>query len=379
MMKKIRVAQVTLSMGQGGIENLLVALVKNQNADCYRTFLYCLDTGGELLSIMESFGVQTKILGRRPGLDVRLIFRLARLFRADGIDIVHTHNEAAHFYGVLAARLAQKPVVVNTEHSRHYVDGHWRRRFEKRFISWLTQMNVAVSEELRSASIDQDGLPSKKVRVISNGVDYKQYHTTSREDASQLIETLSLPKHSKLIAIVARLTPIKNHVLLLNAFAILLNKHPDFHLLVIGDGELRSSLEELTCQLEIKVNVTFLGNRLDVPMLLKAFDALVLCSKREGLPMVLLEGMAAGVPLVVTKSANGSLIVEHRNTGFVSENNAHSLADTLINALTNEESKHFIKNAKAMVSKNYSIQKTITLYENLYQEILSKAGITFQG
>lgn len=375
MMKKIRVAQVTLSMGQGGIENLLVALVKNSNTACYRTFLYCLDTGGELLPFIESFGVQTKVLGRQPGLDLRLIFCLARLFRDDGIDVVHTHNEAAHFYGCLAARLARKPVIINTEHSRHYVDGHWRRRFEKRFISWLTQMNVAVSEELRSASIDQDGLPSKKVRVISNGVDYKRYQSTSREDASQLIETLSLPKHSKLIAIVARLTPIKNHVLLLNAFAILLNKHPDFHLLVIGDGELRSSLEELTCQLEIQVNVTFLGNRLDVPMLLKAFDALVLCSKREGLPMVLLEGMAAGVPLVVTKSANGSLIVRHRNTGFVSENNAQNLAGTLIDALTCEESKCFVENAKVMVHEKYSIQNTVALYEALYQEILTQESI----
>ncbi len=374
-MKKIRVAQVTLSMGQGGIENLLVALVNNSNTDCYRTFLYCLDTGGELLPLIESFGVQTKVLGRRPGLDLRLIFCLARLFGDDGIDVVHTHNEAAHFYGVLAARLARKPVVINTEHSRHYVDGHWRRRFEKRFISWLTQMNVAVSEELRSASIEQDGLPSEKVRVISNGIDCKLYQIVSLEDALQLKKNLSLPKHSKLIAIVARLTPIKNHVLLLNAFAILLNKHPDFHLLVVGDGELRSSLEELTCQLKIQINVTFLGNRSDVPMLLKVSDALVLCSKREGLPMVLLEGMAAGVPLVVTKSANGSLIVQNRNTGFVSENNAQSLADILIEALTCEESKRFVENAKMMVHENYSIQNTVALYEALYQEILTQGHI----
>ncbi|MDA3807453.1 MAG: glycosyltransferase [Thiomicrorhabdus sp.] len=372
-MSTIRIAQVTLSMGQGGIENLLIALAENQDAERYATYLYCLDHGGELLTQIAALGVPTKVLGRRPGLDFKLILRLARAFKEDAIQLVHTHNEAAHFYGCLAARLARIPVI-NTEHSRHYVEGHWRRQLEKRFLSFLTAKLVTVSEELRRASIDQDRLSAKKITVVSNGVDLARFSSIPLTEGLELKKALSFEPNNKIITIVARLNPIKNHDLLIKAFALVQQPLPEARLLIVGDGDLRANLQDVATKLTPPGMVVFLGDRSDVPVLLKMSDVLVLCSHREGLPLVLLEGMAAGVPIVVTEGANQSSLIQDWVTGCISQSDAQGLADTLLKVLSDNVTEKIASNAKKLVTEQYSIDQTVAQYETLYQQMLKQGS-----
>lgn len=372
-MSATRIAQVTLSMGQGGIENLLVALAENQDIKRYKTYLYCLDHGGELMTRIEALGVRTKILGRRPGLDFKLILRLARAFKENSIQIVHTHNEAAHFYGCLAANLVRIPVI-NTEHSRHYVEGHWRRRLEKRFLSFLTTKIVAVSDELFRASIDQDRISVKKMTVVANGVDLSRFSSVPHTEGFELKKTLGFKPENKIITIVARLNPIKNHELLIKAFALVHQYRPEARLLIVGDGELRTKLEDLAKKLSLNEKIVFLGDRSDVPVLLNASDSLVLCSHREGLPLVLLEGMAAAVPIVVTEGANRSSLIQNQVNGFIASPDAQSLADTLLTVLYANVTENIVLNAKKLVTEKYSIGQTVAQYETLYQQMLNQGS-----
>ncbi len=366
-MKK-NIAHVTLSMGQGGIENLLVNLIKHGDRSSFTPFLYCLDAGGELLDFISGDLAGYRIFNRRPGTDWRLIFSLAKAFREDGIDLVHTHNQASFFYSGLAAFIARKPVVINTEHSRHYIDSSWIRRLEKKLLSFVAYKIVDVSEELRNFSVSKDKISERKVTVIENGIDLASFQ--AGQDKETIKRTLGFQSGDKLVTIVARLDPIKNHRLLLDAFTILARNNTDLNLLIVGDGALRNPLEAWVRNSAYADRVHFLGNRTDVPAILGASDVQVLCSEREGLPLVLLEGMAAKVPLVVSQGANRSGVVQDGVTGFIADSRPECFADTIHKALSGDHVGIVVNQGYRFVAENYSIATTLKNYEQLYLDAL---------
>ena len=375
MSAPIKVAQITLSMGQGGIENLLVSMAGYQQKKNISTYLYCLDSGGELLETIKSAGAIVRVFHRKPGTDWKLIRLLAKAYKEDGIDIVHTHNQAAHFYGCLAKLLTSKPIIVNTEHSRHYIEGHWRRSLEKKILSYLTKKMVTVSDELLYASIEKDRIAPAKLATISNGIDLNKFNGSGSTEISKLKEKMGYRSNDQIICIVARLNPIKNHKLLLEAFTQIYKTKRNIHLLIIGDGELRSELEAYAVRLSVDDKVKFLGDRSDIPELLKMSNVMVLCSYREGLPLVLLEGMAAGIPIVVTPGANRSGIIKDLETGFVCEETAVQLAKKITIVLESHKVQQVINNARKCVSEDYSIAQTAEQYKMIYAQALGQTNV----
>ena len=368
-MKQLRVGQITLTMGQGGIENLIVSLARVADSAQIEYRLYCLDAGGELLAETEKLGMRGRVFSRKPGFDWSLIFSLAQAFREDGLDVVHTHNQAAHFYGALAARVAGVRFVINTEHSRHNIQDHWRRRFEKRMLAKMTTTMVTVSEELRQLSIENDGISPGKLAVIVNGVDIQRFENVRDDAVAALRMEKGVSISAKVLCIVARLHPIKNHTLLLQSVKILTNDYPDIRLLVVGDGDERQSLENLAHELGITNNVLFMGNRSDVPVILKASDAVVLCSRTEGLPLALLEAMAAQTPIIVTKGANRSDLITHGSNGLVAGDQPEELAVTILRCISQKNrSIEMAAVAYSQVMTNYSIEKTAADYLNIYTQ-----------
>ena len=365
----VKVAHITLSMGTGGIEKLIISLFKATDPTLVEYRLYCLDAGGELLNEAEMLGVPTKVFCRRPGLDLQLIFKLAKAFSEDSLDVVHTHNQAAHFYGSLAAKIAGVPIVINTEHSRHYIQDHWRRRFEKRMLSMITTYMVTVSKDLCLLSTEDDRIAPNKLRVIVNGVDVQRYDNVEPEAVSIFQNENGITPSTKVLCIIARLHPIKNHSLLLQAVKLLMFKFPDVRLLIVGDGTERESLEQLSEELDITSNVSFLGNRNDVSVILKACDAAVLCSHTEGLPLVLLEAMAAQTPIIVTKGANRSGLIVHGVNGLVAGDNSNELAMAISDIFTNKVNRLEMTHvAYYQVLKQFSIEMTAKDYSYLYTQ-----------
>jgi len=373
-MQPANLLHLTLSMGAGGIENLILNMARHLDNTRFTLSVGCLDSGGVLLEEIKSIGCDSFVLQRQAGLDYRLVLQLAKILHDRKIHILHTHNQAAHFYGCLAAFLARTSVVINTEHSRHYIDGYWRRRLEKRFLSMFTDKIVTVSEELRRQSLVRDKISNKKIITIVNGIDLKSY--TKNVPCGQSKEGLALrlefgiPRDNKVLGIIGRLHPIKNHALLFDVIHNILNKQQaPVSLLVVGDGELRQPLEDLSRSLGIINNVCFVGYRQDIPEILSLLDALVLCSHTEGLPLTLLEAMAAGVPVVVTASANKSGLVRHRINGLVADSTVASLTEMIDMALKINLVDTLVKKAKETVFQEYSINLTIKQYQHLYENI----------
>ena len=368
----IKIAHITLSMGVGGAEMLLLNLLRNIDSDQYVNTVVCLDEGGDLLQRVHDLNIPIIVFNRRAGIDWKLVFKLARFFRANKFDIVHSHNQGAHFYTALAAKLAGVSAIMTTEHSRHRIEESRKRRIEKRVLAMLTNKWVTVNQELADLSIKNEFLNPDKVTVISNGIDYELFSARSLM-VGGLKESLMIPKNAKLIIMIARLHPVKNHGLLLDAYSCLREKYPNLHVLLVGDGESRDNLEKHVHRIKAVDNVHFLGHRENIRNLLWISDIFVICSKSEGLPLSLLEACAAGVPVVITKQSNRAGFVENGKLGTVCEGTANGLVSGIGSALEDSvNTNEMAKRAQLVVAEHHSLSLMVDRYDSLYKNLISR-------
>ena len=339
----------------------------------------CLDYGGSLLEHINTLGFDSFVIGRRHGIDWGLICKLARIFYKKKFHIVHSHNQAAHFYAGIAAKLARVPVVIITEHSRHNTELLWRRKLEKRLLYNITDKWIVVSRELAEQSIRNDGLGEKKLQVIRNGVDFSYFNKSQKiksQQTTRIKMELGLPENSRVIIMVARLHPIKNHALFLDAFARLTASFPEARVVFVGDGECRDELVQKSNALHLADKIYFLGFREDVAELLGISDVFVLCSKTEGLPVSLLEACAAQVPVVITRPANKSCLIENKKNGIEVSDNPDDLANGLVSILTNpEDAAEMALKSSKQVKAQFSLATMTKAYEDLYMDILAQKGL----
>ena len=370
---KINVAQVALSMGTGGIENLILNICKKINKDRFNICVICLDYGGELLADLKKCDVRCLVEQRRPGMDWRLILRLATLFREMQFDIVHSHNQASCFYAGFAAFLADVPVSIVTEHSRHNIDSRLIRRVEKRILSCFQSKWVTVSNELAELSIRKDYVNSGKIKVITNGVDPQKFSSVNKADINAVKKRIAINRANMTIIMVARLAKIKNHVMMIHALSILKNDFPDLTLLIVGDGECKQHLMKQANDLNLSCNIRFLGTRTDIPELLALSDIFVLCSHSEGFPLSLIEASAANIPVVITKESNRAGFITNQKNGTVVQGNANSLAAGIKkNIVDRSQAKRMAFLAQQDVFENYSLLATVNQYEELYDNLLAR-------
>jgi len=372
---RIKVLHVTLAMEVGGIENLILNIVKSINRQKFELSVACLDSGGQLFREIQNLGCNGFILGRRPGLDMKLIIRLAKIFRRNGYHVIHTHNQASHFYAGWASLLARTPVLVTTEHSRHYINSKYRRSLEKRTLALITDKWIMVSNELFNATVSVDKIQAKKVVVIHNGVDVEHFSEAKSkgiEYATRLRKELGIPNDAKIVIMVARLHPIKNHAVMLRAIAHANKIITNIHAILVGDGELKQDLQVLSSRLGLSKNVHFLGFRQDIQNLLAISDVFILCSKSEGLPLSLIEAMAAKIPVIITNSANRAELVRHGVNGIVVENSYLAIAEALCELFDGRlDYRRLVENAYKFVSTKYSLKSMVKKYELIYEKLLS--------
>lgn len=373
-----RIAHITLSMGTGGIENLIINLVGTLDSRKFDNTIICLDEGGGRLDQFHRTRGRSFVTGRRPGFDWRLILKLSRLFSEERFHIIHTHNQAAHFYAGIAASISRIPVLVTTEHSRHNTDKFLRRRVEKRFLAMLSDRWITVSKELAELSMSVDGIPSKKICVINNGIDTEKFNSNNlvaQEDSFKLKNELNLSEKTKFIIMVARFNPIKRHRLFLQAFAEIAGKYGDIHVLFVGDGACRDELLQLTKTLNVDEKVHFLGVRHDIPELLRASTLFLLCSESEGLPLSLLEACAAGTQVLITASSNRAGFIKSGINGLEVAGSVAALAEGLDFIFTSqEENTVWLENSRRLVEQKYSLTAMCDQYEQLYMDLLKGKG-----
>jgi glycosyltransferase involved in cell wall biosynthesis len=313
---KKTICHVLLSLTVGGAEMLAARLARRFRGD-FRVVFACLDDLGTLAEGLREEGFTIARIGRRPGLDWSCARRLGDFLKRERVDLVHAHQYSPFFYSLVARLPGRRPPILFMEHGRSFPD-HPRpkRMIVNRLLLGANDQIVGVGEAVRQALIRNEGFPARRVSVIHNGIDLGPFdrQETTRASARR---RLDIPEEDLVLIQVARLDPLKDHPTALRAFRRVLDVRPDARLLLIGEGPEDARIGALIDQLGLGRNVRLLGLRTDVAELLPAADLFLLSSVSEGIPLTLIEAMAAALPVVATRVGGIPEVVENGRTGLL--------------------------------------------------------------
>jgi len=297
-----------------------------------RVVVACLDGEGPLAERLRTSGMAVADLSRQPGaVDFACVRRLRNLIAAEKIELVHAHQTTPFFCALLARGLFRsRPRILFTEHGRFFPDrGSRKRALLQRLLLGRDDLVVAVGESVKQAVVKYEGIPANRVQVVYNGIPVAASDAFDFDRAAARRE-LGVPERAFVVIQVARLDATKNHRLALEAFRQLAADFPSALLLLVGDGPERARLESAAVELQLSAKMKFLGSRSDVRRLLSAADVAILTSLSEGIPLSLIEAMAAGLPVVATSVGGVPEVVEHGVTGLlVPSENPSALSDAL--------------------------------------------------
>ncbi|GLW61992.1 glycosyl transferase [Actinomadura rubrobrunea] len=294
-----RVLHVITGLGRGGAEQQLLQLVRHMPGSV-DTEVAVLTRPGPVAAALRAQGVRVHEIGMRGNRDLSALPRLARLMRDGRYDVVHTHLYRACVFGRIAARLAGVRTVVATEHSLG--DGHIEGRSTSAAVRWLYiaterlgTVTVAVSPTVAGRLLDW-GVPADRIVVIPNGIDAAAF---AFDPGLRLgvRRRLGIAPDEFVFGAVGRLVPTKRFDLLIRAFARL----EKGALLIVGDGPQRGELQELAARTGAASRTIFMGESGHVPGVLSAMDALAAPSEQETFGLSVVEGLAAGLPVLYTE------------------------------------------------------------------------------
>ena len=358
------VMQLVLSLSPGGTERLVIEIVRalGHRIDFV---VCCLDEPGDWANEVEALQVPVVALSRRPGFQPRLALELARVMKAHQIDVVHCHHYSPFVYGVLASLLRPSMALVFTEHGKLSDAGPSRkRRWVNPLLSRRRGHLRAVSADLRRHMLDE-GFQPGRLGVLYNGVDPGERPSDFDRHAARVV--LGVESDAFVLGTAGRLDPVKNLDLLLQTQAKVVAAHDHAHLVIVGDGPERATLEAKAAELGISRSVSFAGYRSDVRLLMPAFDLFVNCSAYEGVSLTILEAMAASLPVVATPVGGNPEVVVDRETGFLVPASATSLAAAIKSLAIDERRRRAMGEAgRRRLEQHFSIARMVEEYANLY-------------
>jgi glycosyltransferase involved in cell wall biosynthesis len=308
---------------------------------------------------------------------VKGFFQIYRLIKEKRFDIVHSHTSVGGLIGRVAGKLAGVPVVIWSIHG--FASHEGQNRFKKyifllieKVLDKFTDHYVAVSEALKKEGIQNRILTSNKVTVIHNGIELRNYNKNF--NVIQKKKELGIEMSRTIIGTVTRFEPQKAIHDFLVAVSYVKKIYPDIKVVIAGDGPLRREIEKLINDLKLNDNITLLGWRNDVPEILAVLDIFCQSSLWEGCPMVLLEAMAVGKPIIATNVGGVKEIVEDDNTGIlVPPADPKAMADAIVKLINNKEKAiEMGMSGRRRVESFFNMDSMLAQYEKLYQDLLKR-------
>jgi L-malate glycosyltransferase len=352
------------SFETGGSERQFAALARSLDPGSFRLQLGCVMQKG---SFLEGFGdVPTFGLGgslyKWQSIKARL--RLARHLRDQDVQIAHSFDFYTNLTLIPAARLARVPVVIASQRQLGDLLTSWQSRVQTAMFRWCDA--VVCNSRAAADLLIARGLPASKTVVIGNGLP-----TSAFAQAQPALPRISGRAR---VGMIARMnTYSKNHKIFIQVASSLCNQYPELDFVLVGDGPLRGELEREAESLGCKNRVSFLGDRRDIPAVLASLDVSVLPSASESLSNVILESMAAGVPVVANKvGGNIELLGDGRGV-LIEPNDKGALAQAVI-SLVGEAGRglEIGRRAKEFARANFSLENMRMRHEQLYLELLRR-------
>jgi L-malate glycosyltransferase len=352
------------SLETGGSERQFAELARALDPGAFDVHLGCLQKGGRFaqgLGEVQQFPLGGSLYGLQS---VRTRLGLARHLRRSGIAIAHAFDFYSNMTLIPAARLARIPVVVGSQRQMGDLLTSAQSRAQAAMFRWCDA--VVCNSRAAAGRLIEEGLPERRVVVIGNALAPEAFEDTAA----------ALPRRPGVLSVgmIARMNArYKNHHIFLRAAARLHDKFPDVEFLLVGDGPLRSELEQETQKLGLRDRVQFLGDRRDIAALLASMDLSVVPSASESLSNVALESMAAGVPVVATRVGGNPELVSEQRGLLVPPDDEDALAAALERLLRDSARRATLgRNAREFAQQNFSREMVRDQYQQLYTELLGR-------
>jgi glycosyltransferase involved in cell wall biosynthesis len=365
MKKRLKIMQITHDLGLGGLQQVVLNLCKTINREIFDVSILCLRKEGVFRNIAEEMGVKVFTLEQNERIDYFLFNKVAKVLKDQKIQIIHTHNTQPLIDGGIGALFSGVKTIIHTDHARRFPDKR-RYMFAEWFMSHFVYKIVGVSTHTSSDLIKYEKISPKKIITIPNAIDGSKFSISI--DKKQKREMLGINNNGPIIGVGVRLSEQKGLIYLLKAIAKLKKDISNLNLIIAGEGPLEPSLKIEAKNYGITENVHFVGLRHDMNELLNLFDIYVLPSLWEGLPMVLLEAMAAGCPIIATDVGGVNNAVKNDYNGIlVKSGDSNALYFKIKEMLADEKKRdRYSKNGKILFDKYFSIRTMTEKYEKLY-------------
>jgi glycosyltransferase involved in cell wall biosynthesis len=359
----MRIVQVVESLEMGGLERLAIQLATAEQIRGHRCGIYCVFRAGGLAPLAREHGIGVRCFDKVPGPSLKSLAQLVRAFRVDRPDVVHTHNSGIHHYAVVAARLAGVPVVVNTRHSP-FTSEHTKRERHYAWALRYTDRVVFVSETTRDQVTQSLGNRRFSRSVILNGIPTQDFRG---HDTRAGVRTGNIT-----FGTVGRLVPIKAHDVLIEAFAEIVEEFPLARLRIAGGGPLMVNLQQQISQKGLSGAISLEGPTLAPQRFYRDIDVFVLPSRSEGMPLVLLEAMASGLPIVATRVGGIPEIVQNDIGWLCQPDDPYALVAAMRDAARSPDLARRGAAAAKLALDRFDIDTMCDQYLDLFRQLLGR-------
>lgn len=372
----MRILFLSTSMGMGGADKQLLSAAQEMGSLGHEVRIVSLTELGPMGLEARSIGIPTGSLEMRRGFpDPRGLLRLVRLVRSWQPEVLHSHMVHANLMARVLRLFVRVPVLVSTIHNIYeggplLMAGY---RLTNRLVDHMTVISEAAAERFIAEGI----VPRELLTVIPNSVDTEQFCNVLPGTRHSVRQSFGL-KHEFVWLAVGRFEIAKDYPNMLRAFAGVRERHPEAVLLLVGRGSLQADTETLARSLDLGDAVRFVGVRSDVPELMSAADAYVLSSAWEGMPMVLLEAAAAGLPIVATLAGGNHEVVSDGVSGFLvppRDSGALSGAMLRLMGLSEAQRRSMGERGQEHIRTHHGLRRMVGRWEDLYREIFKRKGM----
>lgn len=371
----LHIAHGVLTLDVGGLERIVLDLVRVGRRQGHRVSVVCLERPGTLGPAAEVEGATVVSLNKPPGRHPELVTKATSVLRDLRPDVIHTHTIGALWYLGPAARTLGRIPMVHTEHIDNVGKAvGWIAKLKTRVL-WNRAGRFAdtfcgVSDDVCRAVGRWGTVPRSKLKTVLNGIDLERYKEQGTRD--EVRASFGLPPSARVIGTVGRLNEVKRQDHLIRAAAALGTGFEDAHLLLVGDGPERAALERLAEGLGMSARVHFAGYQSAPERFLPAMDLFALTSRLEGLPLALLEAWAAGLPVVSSAVGGVPKVVRDGETGLLFPNGDEPALAAALRVLLSDPSKAARLGAAglAVVRKEFSLERMAAEYEAIYREAI---------
>ena len=356
-MNKVKIAICVPTTSLGGAETMAAQLAKALNKDLFDvSFItnHSLSKTRVLDIVTNDSNIKIYSLNEDAGMSLRARKKMMRILKQIKPDVIHTHLHSYPY--VMTYAIKHHIPIIHTMHNMPIFES---KKLGRIILKFLFKHKFAIP-------VGISNIISEQIKELYHVPSYTIYNPV---DVSKFDIKKDKQKQFTFITI-GRMSEQKNQQLLLKSFRILVNNYKNVKLIFVGDGVLKDDLLKLTNDLKLNDYIEYVGNVDDVENYLKIADAFVLSSIYEGLPMTILEAMAASLPIISTNVGGVKDIVT--NNGILVKVDEKDLAKAMLSLIENEKLCNEFKNNSYENAKNYDLSKIVKEYEELYFLYLKK-------